>query len=499
MNNIRVKIKKGFLWAGFGAFAGRGLQFISDIILSRLLFPEDFGLMAIGLSVLNISEMLTETGFSSALIQKQGDIKKYLNTTWTMEVIKSIILFLFVFLIAKPISIFYDEPSVLGVLRGISFLFLLRGFRNVGVVFFRKNLEIHKQVILDIIPSIFQLLLVIPMAYYLQSVWAIILSVYVRRFTELVLSFLMHTHKPRFEFHTDNFKELIHFGKWIIGLSIIGAVRKNFVPLFIGKYFDIETLGYFNRAELLSILFFSVLTEIVWKVGYPVMSQFQYDYKRLKKFYLDLFFTIIYLGIPISICIIIFSEDIVLNIFSVKWLASVFMLKILVLAGLISFTGTLSSMAMQAIGKPKVSAKISLYSIILLLITIFPFSNYGGIVGLIISLIISRFYSVIHSLLMVMKFIGIKKIDILRPIKFSLFNSIVFIIPIITLKLYLFNNINMLTLIFFIIYGTIIFILLAIFWNKVFTFNLINTLSPLFNKQQNIRLHTKSRVELKNE
>ena len=90
MNNIRVKIKKGFLWAGFGAFAGRGLQFISDIILSRLLFPEDFGLMAIGLSVLNISEMLTETGFSSALIQKQGDIKKYLNTTWTMEVIKSI-------------------------------------------------------------------------------------------------------------------------------------------------------------------------------------------------------------------------------------------------------------------------------------------------------------------------------------------------------------------------------------------------------------------------
>ena len=214
------------MWAAFGAFAGRGVQFISDIILSRLLFPEDFGLMAIGLAVLNISEMLTETGFSSALIQKQGGIKKYLNTAWTMEVLKSTLLFAIVFILSKPIANFYGNLDLINILRAISILFLLRGFRNIGIVFFRKNLDIHKQVIIDVVPSIIQLMIVIPFAIYIKNVWVIVIGVFGRRIAELLLSFLMHTHRPVFEFHKNYFKELFHFGKWIFSISIIGAIGK---------------------------------------------------------------------------------------------------------------------------------------------------------------------------------------------------------------------------------------------------------------------------------
>lgn len=488
MKNLSSKIKKGFLWAGFGAFSGRGLQFVSDIILTRLLFPEDFGLMAIGLAVLNISEMLTETGFNSALIQKQGDVDRYLNTAWTMEVVKSLFLFIIVFILAKPISIFYDNTSILSILRGISFLFLLRGFRNIGIIYFRKNLEIHKQVVLDIVPSLFQLLLVIPLAFYLQNVWAIILSVFGRRLAGLVLSYRMHQHRPKLEFQSDSFRELFHFGKWIFGLSIIGAVRKNFVPLFIGKYFDMGTLGYFNRAELLSVLLFSVISEVIWKVGYPVMSQLQTDYKRLKKFHLDLLSIILYLGIPISMCLILFSEELVQNIFSEKWLSSVPMLNILVFAGLISFASAPSAMMLQAIGKPKLGAKISLNSILILLVTIFPLSSYAGMAGLIISMIVSRAYSLFHTNFIVLKFLGIKKIDILRPLKHSTLNSIVFIIPIVIIKIYYINSMNVLVLFIFFVIGTIVFILLAILWSKIFTYNIINTIFPLINKKRNISI-----------
>ena len=237
MTSFRLKVRNGFLWAALGAFAGRGLQFVTEIILSRILFPEDFGLMAVGLAVLNISEMLTETGFSSALIQKQGDIKRYLNTAWTMEVIKSILLFLKVFIMSKPIAAFYDNLSAINILQAISILFLLRGFRNVGIVFFRKNLEIHKQVILDTIPFIIQLSFVVILASFIQNVWLIVYGIYSRRLAELGLSYLMHRHRPKFEFNQNSFKELFHFGKWIFSISIIGAIGKNFVPLFIGKYF----------------------------------------------------------------------------------------------------------------------------------------------------------------------------------------------------------------------------------------------------------------------
>jgi len=154
----------------------------------------------------------------------------------------------------------------------------------------------------------------------------------------------------------------------------------------------------------------------------------------------------------------------------------------LLFAGFISFVGTISSIVIQSIGKPKISAKISLYSTFLLLITIIPLSNYWGMIGLIISLIIARTYSALHSSLFIIKYLDIKKNDLLSPMIFSLLNSIFFIVPIIIIKIYLFNNINLLSLIFFIVFGIVNLILLAFFWNKFFTFNIINTLSPFFIK-----------------
>ena len=485
MENLAHKIKKGFLWAGFGTFAGRGLQFISDVVLSRLLFPEDFGLMAIGLAILNISEMLTETGFNSALIQKQGDVKKYLNTAWTMEVIKSFILFTIGYVIAKPLSIFYDDPSVLNVLRGISLLFLFRGFRNVGIIYFRKNLEINKHVIMDIVPSIIQLILVIPLAYLLHNVWAIILSVYGRRLAELIMSFWMHKYRPRFEFQMDSFKELFNFGKWIFGLSIIGAIRKNLVPLFIGKYFNMETLGYYNRAELLSVLLFSVIGEIIWKVGYPVMSQLQSDENRLKKFYLDLMLIILYFGIPISMSLVLFSEELIQTIFSEKWLPSVHMLNLLVIAGFISFASSTSSIMLQAIGKPKLGLKISTISIIIILIAIYPLSNYAGMSGLILSMIVSRAYSLFHAIYYIIKMYNINMKEMLRPLILSIFNCIIFITPITIVKLKYINSMSVLVLLTYFVTGLIFFTALALLWRMIFKYNIVSVIFPLLKTKQN--------------
>ena len=404
MTSFRLKVRNGFLWAALGAFAGRGLQFVTEIILSRILFPEDFGLMAVGLAVLNISEMLTETGFSSALIQKQGDIKRYLNTAWTMEVIKSILLFLIVFIMSKPIAAFYDNLSAINILQAISILFLLRGFRNVGIVFFRKNLEIHKQVILDTIPFIIQLSFVVILASFIQNVWLIVYGIYSRRLAELGLSYLMHRHRPKFEFNQNSFKELFHFGKWIFSISIIGAIGKNFVPLFIGKYFDIETLGYFNRAELFSILLFAVLIQIIWQVGYPAMSHLQDNKEKLKNLYFKLFYLIIIIGLPITTIIFIYSNEILTTILSEKWLGSTQMLKLLVFAGFLSLIGTLSPMFLQAIGCPKISAKISMISLIILMVLIVPLSNYFNVIGLIYSMIISRVYYFFHGFIFFYKY-----------------------------------------------------------------------------------------------
>jgi O-antigen/teichoic acid export membrane protein len=130
------------MWVFGLRITSRGLGFVRTIILARLLAPHDFGLLGIAILAISTLETLSQTGFQAALIQKKENIESYLDTAWTVSAIRGIILFLILFLSAPVIAKFFNSPQATLIIRIIAVSTLLSGFRNIGILFFQKELEL---------------------------------------------------------------------------------------------------------------------------------------------------------------------------------------------------------------------------------------------------------------------------------------------------------------------------------------------------------------------
>jgi len=272
--DLSHKVTKGALWVTVSGICSRGLGIISSIILARLLLPSDYGLLAIATAIVSMMQGLTTTGFGSALIQKQEKPEEFLNTAWTFELVKYFLLFFILFFLAPLFALFFKEPAAIAVLRVISFSLIFQGLTNIGIIYFRKRLDFKRQFIFNIVPQIIYIIVVIPLAFILRNVWALVCANVVRGLVVCIISYIMHPYRPRLDFNIIKAKELFNFGKWILGQSIIVIITQQGITMFVGKFLGIPVLGFYNRAGAFSTALFQQLTGIIWQVGYPAYFRF---------------------------------------------------------------------------------------------------------------------------------------------------------------------------------------------------------------------------------
>jgi O-antigen/teichoic acid export membrane protein len=388
-SSLSRKVSKGALWVTAASICARGLNVISAIILARLLAPEDFGLMAIAMAIIAFSQGTTQTGFESALIQKQDKPEDFLNTAWTFELVRYLVLFLIIFLAAPLFASFFNEPRAVTILRVISVSLLFQGLRNIGVVYFRKNLDFKKQFVLEIVPLIAYISVVIPLAFSLRNVWALVWASLTTSTATCLISYVMHPYRPRLEFEIKKARELFNFGKWILSSSIIVMIREQGMTMFVGKFLGIPILGFYNRAGAFSTMIFQQISEVVWKVGYPAYSQLQLDPDRFKQAYLKTLQLLTFIGIPMAGGLFVLSGDFVHLFLTDKWLSIVPLMQILCLQAALGFINTPASIAFQASGRPSIVAKISALGVAILAILVYPLSSRWGAAGAVASLFLS--------------------------------------------------------------------------------------------------------------
>ena len=310
-SSLSKKVSKGALWVTAASICARGLGLVSSIILARLLMPEDFGLMAIAMAIVAFSQGTTSTGFESALIQKQDRPEDFLNTAWTFELARYLILFLIIFIAAPLFASFFNEPRAVAILRVISISLVFQGLRNIGVVYFRKNLDFKKQFVMEIVPLIARISVVIPLAFSLRNVWALVWGSLTTGVATCLISYVMHPYRPRLDFSIKRAGNLFNFGKWILGSSILVMIRQQGMTMFVGKFLGIPILGFYNRAGAFSTMMFQQVIGIVWKVGYPAYSQLQLDPGRFKQAYLKTLQLLTFIGIPMAGGLFVLSGDFV--------------------------------------------------------------------------------------------------------------------------------------------------------------------------------------------
>ncbi len=420
---LSKKVVRGGLWVFSLRILNRGLGLIRTIILARLLAPEDFGLMGIAMLAISTLETFSQTGFQAALIQKKEDIESYLDTAWTVSAIRGLMLFLILFFAAPLIAEFFNSPQAVLIIQVIALSTLLSGLRNIGVVFFQKELEFNKQFFFEFSATIVDLGVAIPLAFLLRNVWALVWGGLAANFIRLFMSYILQPYRPHIAFEKQRFLGLFGFGKWVVGSGILIFLITHGDDIFVGKMLGVTSLGLYQMAYLISNLPATEITHVISQVTFPAYSKIQDNLVRLKDAYLKVLHITAFISIPVAIGIFTFSSEFTQLFLGNKWMQIIPLLQILVFAGLVRSIAATAGYVFYAIGKSKLDTLLQTIRLAVLVLLIYPLSKKYGLLGVSYTVLCSIFTANLFFCILVIRITACNLNSFLKTLIFPLVSS----------------------------------------------------------------------------
>lgn len=274
-NRLVARVLRSASWLVIGYGASQALRLASNLILTRLLFPEAFGLMALVTVVTVGLQMFSDVGISAAIAQNnRGDDPDFLNTAWTVQVIRGFILWGAACLLAWPVSLLYDAPDLVLYLPIAGISLALAGFNPTRIQTGYRHLLVGRQTSLDLLSQLIGILSMIALAAITQSVMSLVAGVVIGALAKLVL---MHMFLPgpvnQFRWERSAVRYLIGFGKWILLSTAFWFLSSQGDKAILGKFLTLDALGIYNIGYFLASFPLLLGHTVTQKVLIPVYRE----------------------------------------------------------------------------------------------------------------------------------------------------------------------------------------------------------------------------------
>ncbi|NIA25995.1 MAG: oligosaccharide flippase family protein [Gammaproteobacteria bacterium] len=415
------------VWAFALTMTIRGLRTVRVVILARLLSPADFGLMGIALLTLAFLNTFTTTGFDQALIQRKGDIDSHLDAAWTVAILRGFVVGGVVILAAPLVASFFHTTAATGILRVMGLSMVISGFKNVGVIFFDRDLQFRRRFEYRSIPHVIDLVVAVTAALILRSVWALVLGVLAREISTTIASYIAHPYRPHLSFDRRKMRELLSFGIWVFGSAILSYFMANLDDIVVGRVLGATMLGFYTTAYTLSSFTSHQMTGVITEVAFPAYSKLQSDKERLRNAYLRTLRAVALVAFPVAAGLWFVGPQLVGTFMGAKWLPLIPAFNVLLLWGLLRSIGSTTSPLLFAAGRPDINTKLQLVMVLLLAVAIYPFTIQGGIVGAAWATVVTGVLPVGYVLLLTGRFLETKRWAIFRTLVVPTVSSLIMI------------------------------------------------------------------------
>jgi len=374
-------VARGGFWVMMLRVFHQVLQLVKLVVLGRLLTTADFGLLSIALTISTAALVFTETGFENALIQRQDDVRPYLNSAWTMLVMRGALIAAVLFVGAPLAASFFREPGATPIIQGIAVALLIDGFLNVGVVFFKKNLDFRRFATLELSGYLADAILSIAAAVVLRNAWALVIGRVGGSVLRTGVSYLVSDHRPRFDFNKEHIKELFSFGKWMLGSSVLVFALTQGDNMVVGRVLGASALGLYAMAYRFSCLPATEITSMVSQVMFPVFSKLQTDKQRLGDAYERVLMVVSLLAFLLAAVVFALAYETVDVFLGAKWLGMVPAIYVLVWYGV--FRGLAGSMTplFMSIGQPRQVTTQQFWQAVIMFVLIVPLTKQLSVYG----------------------------------------------------------------------------------------------------------------------
>lgn len=375
------KTTQGLFWVSLSMVLIKIINFITTAILARLLEPEHFGLVAIGLVVVNFFEIFRDLGIGAALIYKKDDVDKAANTAFFLYPAVAAMFYVISYSIAPLAADFFKEPQVEAIIRALSFIFVIWSFGSLPSNLLNKNLEFKKMIIPQILPKIGYGIVSIWLALSGFGVWSLVIGRLSLEFLSVLAIWPIVKWRPSYKFDRRIALELISYGKQVAGANLLVFLISIIDVTFIGRILGADSLGFYTIAMGIAGLLTSQISTLMGSVMFPVYSTIQGNKDMLKKAYTRTIKYVSLISIPATFGIFAIAFDFVRVIYGTKWLPAVAVLQVLCFYGLSrSLLGTTEQLYLAA-GKPEVRTKLNLLQLVMMSALMYPLTIRYGILG----------------------------------------------------------------------------------------------------------------------
>lgn len=268
-------LARNSMWTIGGYAAGQVLRLAGNIVVSRLVLPEAFGLMAIVNVLIQGLTMFSDVGIEPVLVQnKRGDEPRFYNTAWTVQVVRGWLLFLSASLLAVPAAHLYDEPRLLYLLPVAAGVTVVAGFNSTALYAVRRHLLIGRLTLLELTAQVVGVAVMCGWAWVQPSVWAMIAGLAAQSAVTLVGShLLLPNYRNRFAWDHSAFADLFHFGKWVFVSTLITFCAMQIDRLMLGRLITLDALGVYSVALAIAMMPNMLMQTLSGTVLYPLLSR----------------------------------------------------------------------------------------------------------------------------------------------------------------------------------------------------------------------------------
>lgn len=429
MNNndsMKDKTIKGMVWSFLDTVGSRAIQLIMQIFLARLLLPHNYGVIGIVTIFIMLSQVLTDSGFTNALIREKSASQEDYSTVFFYNLSVAVILYLLLFISAGYIGVFFELPELASVMRVYGLLIIIEAAGMVQKVILTKNLEFNIQMKINLSSSVVSGSIAIGFAMSGYGVWSLVIKMLLFQLFQTILYSFVNKWRPSVLFTLSSFKRLFNFGWKILASNVVAVLYENLYILIIGRGFSTASLGFYTNSKKISDAASIPIALSVEKVSYPVLSKFQDDNPRLKEGFRRVFRASVFVAFPVMLGLAVTAPSLFRLLLGEQWVPATPYFQVLCFSGMFLSLHTINLNILQVKGRSDLFLRVNLFEkfvgfIIIGCVLLLRL----GINGLLWGLVLSYFFTYFINASFSKQLIGYSIIEQMNDIKIISLISII--------------------------------------------------------------------------
>jgi O-antigen/teichoic acid export membrane protein len=402
--NLKNRAINSGLWVSVGYGFKQLLRLGSNLILTRLLFPEAFGLMAIVQTVIFGLIMMSDIGIQPSIVQnKSGSEPNFLNTAWTIQVIQGILIYLAILATTPFFTEFYLQPLLSQLLPVVGLGALIAGFQSTKLATANRDLNMSKVTLIDLVTFAISIIAMLLLAWLYKSIWSLVWGSLLGSFLKTLAShYLLPGERNHFTWDKTSVKALFGFGSWIFVSSALTFLADEGNKLVVAKFLDVRMLSFYTLAITMCMVFWQTIAQLASKILLPVYSEVLRDRpERINNVLTKTRLAMIVPGWTVALFFVFFGDQFMSLVYDHRYSESGIMLRILAMGSLAGIVEWSYSGILIAKGMVRASTAVLALRIVIQLFTILVgyhfYKDHGVIIALAAtSLLLYPAYSYVH-------------------------------------------------------------------------------------------------------